>query len=105
VLGDDAWTSERKQAESVENRVRGGSDAGRAAFEQVGRGRHITQRAAFVALGFMEYPMAEWLRRAGDAVTVLNRTAATARAWAEEYEGSVPRRRRGREPGLHVWEG
>jgi 3-hydroxyisobutyrate dehydrogenase len=47
------------------------------------------ERVAFVGLGVMGYPMAGWLRRAGHAVTVFNRTDARARAWGEEYGGSV----------------
>jgi len=47
------------------------------------------ERVAFVGLGVMGYPMAGWLRRAGHEVTVFNRTAAKARAWVEEYGGSV----------------
>jgi 3-hydroxyisobutyrate dehydrogenase-like beta-hydroxyacid dehydrogenase len=48
-------------------------------------GEHV----AFVGLGVMGYPMAGWLRRAGHEVTVFNRTADRARAWAEEYRGRV----------------
>jgi 3-hydroxyisobutyrate dehydrogenase len=42
---------------------------------------------AFVGLGVMGYPMAGHLARAGHAVTVYNRTAAKAEAWAREYGG------------------
>jgi len=42
---------------------------------------------AFVGLGVMGYPMAGHLARAGHAVTVYNRTAAKAEAWAREHGG------------------
>ncbi len=42
---------------------------------------------AFVGLGVMGYPMAGHLARAGHAVTVYNRTAAKAEAWAREFGG------------------
>jgi glutamyl-tRNA reductase len=51
---------------------------------------------AFVGLGVMGYPMAGHLARAGHAVTVYNRTAAKAEAWAREYGGraaATPARR------------
>ena len=44
---------------------------------------------AFVGLGVMGYPMAGHLAAAGHQVTVYNRTAARAEAWAGEHEGSV----------------
>jgi 3-hydroxyisobutyrate dehydrogenase-like beta-hydroxyacid dehydrogenase len=43
---------------------------------------------AFLGLGVMGYPMAGHLARAGHHVTVYNRTAAKAAAWAAEYGGS-----------------
>jgi 3-hydroxyisobutyrate dehydrogenase-like beta-hydroxyacid dehydrogenase len=43
---------------------------------------------AFLGLGVMGYPMAGHLARAGHQVTVYNRTAAKAAAWAAEYGGS-----------------
>ena len=46
------------------------------------------QRVAFLGLGVMGYPMAGHLARAGHHVTVYNRTAAKAAAWAAEYGGS-----------------
>ena len=46
------------------------------------------QRVAFLGLGVMGYPMAGHLARAGHQVTVYNRTAAKAAAWAAEYGGS-----------------
>ncbi|NRF69388.1 NAD(P)-dependent oxidoreductase [Aquincola sp. S2] len=42
---------------------------------------------AFLGLGVMGHPMAGHLARAGHAVTVYNRTAAKAAAWAAEYGG------------------
>jgi 3-hydroxyisobutyrate dehydrogenase len=45
------------------------------------------QTVAFVGLGVMGYPMAGHLARAGHRVTVYNRTAAKAAAWAAEHGG------------------
>ena len=42
---------------------------------------------AFLGLGVMGHPMAGHLARAGHHVTVYNRTAAKAEAWAKEYGG------------------
>jgi 3-hydroxyisobutyrate dehydrogenase-like beta-hydroxyacid dehydrogenase len=42
---------------------------------------------AFLGLGVMGHPMAGHLARAGHRVTVYNRTAAKAEAWAKEYGG------------------
>ena len=44
---------------------------------------------AFLGLGVMGYPMAGHLARAGHRVTVYNRTAAKAQAWAAEYGGAT----------------
>jgi 3-hydroxyisobutyrate dehydrogenase len=44
--------------------------------------------AAFLGLGVMGHPMAGHLARAGHRVTVYNRTAAKAAAWAGEYGGA-----------------
>ncbi|KPF68043.1 oxidoreductase [beta proteobacterium AAP99] len=44
---------------------------------------------AFLGLGVMGYPMAGHMKRAGHAVTVYNRTAAKAAAWAAEYGGAT----------------
>ena len=44
-------------------------------------------RVAFLGLGVMGHPMAGHLARAGHHVTVYNRTAAKAEAWAKEYGG------------------
>ena len=46
-------------------------------------------RVAFVGLGVMGYPMAGYLADAGHEVTVFNRTAEKARAWGEQYRGSI----------------
>jgi 3-hydroxyisobutyrate dehydrogenase-like beta-hydroxyacid dehydrogenase len=44
-------------------------------------------KLAFLGLGVMGYPMAGHLAKAGHDVTVFNRTAAKAEAWAKEYKG------------------
>lgn len=46
------------------------------------------QRVAFLGLGVMGLPMAGHLARAGHHVTVYNRTAAKAAAWAAEFGGA-----------------
>ncbi|MFP7570640.1 NAD(P)-dependent oxidoreductase [Marivita sp. S2033] len=45
-------------------------------------------KIAFLGLGVMGYPMAGHLAKAGHDVTVYNRTASKAEAWAKEYSGS-----------------
>jgi len=45
------------------------------------------QRVAFLGLGVMGHPMAGHLAQAGHTVTVYNRTASKAAAWAAEYGG------------------
>ncbi len=45
------------------------------------------QTVAFLGLGVMGYPMAGHLARAGHRVTVFNRTASKAEAWAREEGG------------------
>ena len=45
------------------------------------------RRCAFIGLGVMGHPMAGHLARAGHHVTVYNRTAAKAAAWAEAHAG------------------
>lgn len=45
------------------------------------------QKITFIGLGAMGYPMAGHLARKGYAVTVYNRTPATAEKWLEEYSG------------------
>ena len=47
-----------------------------------------SRRVAFLGLGVMGHPMAGHLARAGHRVTVFNRTAAKAAAWAAEYGGA-----------------
>jgi 3-hydroxyisobutyrate dehydrogenase-like beta-hydroxyacid dehydrogenase len=47
------------------------------------------RRVAFLGLGVMGHPMAGHLARAGHPVTVFNRTAAKAAAWAAEYGGAT----------------
>ncbi|HRY88229.1 MAG TPA: NAD(P)-dependent oxidoreductase [Rubrivivax sp.] len=44
---------------------------------------------AFIGLGVMGHPMAGHLARAGHRVTVHNRSAAKAAAWAAEYGGTA----------------
>ncbi|MDE4131739.1 NAD(P)-dependent oxidoreductase [Phaeobacter sp. QD34_3] len=51
------------------------------------REKHMA-KAAFLGLGVMGYPMAGHLQSAGHAVTVYNRTAAKAEAWATEHGGA-----------------
>ena len=48
-----------------------------------------SRRVAFLGLGVMGFPMAGHLARAGHQVTVYNRTAAKAQAWAGEFGGRV----------------
>ncbi len=45
------------------------------------------QTVAFLGLGVMGHPMAGHLARAGHRVTVYNRTASKAQAWAAEHGG------------------
>jgi 3-hydroxyisobutyrate dehydrogenase-like beta-hydroxyacid dehydrogenase len=47
------------------------------------------RRLAFIGLGVMGLPMAGHLARAGHHVTVYNRTAAKAQAWAAEFGGAA----------------
>lgn len=46
-------------------------------------------KITFLGLGVMGYPMAGHLARAGHEVTVYNRTAAKAGAWASEHGGTT----------------
>ncbi|MEX2519873.1 MAG: NAD(P)-dependent oxidoreductase [Paracoccaceae bacterium] len=48
----------------------------------------MAEKAAFIGLGVMGYPMAGFLKKAGYETTVYNRTAAKAEKWAAEYGGS-----------------
>jgi 3-hydroxyisobutyrate dehydrogenase len=55
-------------------------------------------KLAFLGLGVMGYPMAGHLKAAGHEVTVYNRTAAKAEAWAASMAAACARpraRRRG----------
>ncbi len=45
-------------------------------------------KLAFLGLGVMGYPMAGHLKAAGHAVTVYNRTATKAEAWAAQHGGA-----------------
>ncbi|NLS11694.1 NAD(P)-dependent oxidoreductase [Vibrio sp. SM6] len=45
------------------------------------------KKVAFIGLGVMGYPMAGYLKKAGHAVAVYNRTESKARAWAEQFGG------------------
>ncbi len=45
-------------------------------------------KIAFLGLGVMGYPMAGHLQAAGQEVTVYNRTAAKAQAWADQHGGA-----------------
>ncbi len=47
------------------------------------------RRVAFLGLGVMGHPMAAHLARAGHRVTVYNRTATKAQAWAAEHGGGT----------------
>ena len=47
-----------------------------------------SRRVAFLGLGVMGHPMAGHLARAGHQVTVYNRTASKAEAWAKEHGGA-----------------
>ena len=46
-------------------------------------------KVAFLGLGVMGFPMAGHLAAKGHAVTVYNRSAAKASAWAEKHQGKV----------------
>ncbi len=46
-------------------------------------------KVSFLGLGVMGYPMAGHLVKAGHDVTVYNRTAAKAQAWAKEHRGAA----------------
>ena len=46
-------------------------------------------KLAFLGLGVMGYPMAGHLKKHGHDLTVYNRTAEKAKAWAAEHGGSV----------------
>jgi len=46
-------------------------------------------KLAFIGLGVMGFPMAGHLAKAGHHVTVYNRTAAKAQAWAQQFGGTA----------------
>jgi len=48
----------------------------------------MAQKAAFIGLGVMGYPMAGYLQQKGYETTVFNRTAAKADEWVGKYGGS-----------------
>jgi len=48
----------------------------------------MSVKIAFIGLGVMGYPMAGHLAKAGHSVCVYNRTAAKAKKWAEDFNGS-----------------
>ena len=48
-----------------------------------------SQKVAFIGLGVMGFPMAGHLSNAGYKVTVYNRTASKAKAWAKKYKGKT----------------
>ena len=60
------------------------------------------RRLAFLGLGVMGYPMAGHLARAGHSVTVYNRTAAKAQAWAAEFGGAAAATPRGAAQGAEI---
>jgi len=45
------------------------------------------KNVAFLGLGVMGYPMAGWLSRGGNRVTVFNRSAEKAERWCTQYQG------------------
>src|ERR1700755_3500509 len=46
-------------------------------------------KVSFIGLGVMGYPMAGHLGKAGNEVTVFNRSPARAQKWAAEYGGKA----------------
>ena len=49
----------------------------------------MSAKVAFIGLGVMGFPMAGHLKAKGYEVTVYNRTAAKAQAWAEKHAGKT----------------
>lgn len=45
------------------------------------------EKVSFIGLGVMGYPMAGYLKKAGLATTVYNRTVAKAEVWAKAFDG------------------
>jgi len=48
----------------------------------------MTCNVAFIGLGVMGYPMAGYISKAGNNVTVYNRTSSKAEKWMAEHKGS-----------------
>jgi 3-hydroxyisobutyrate dehydrogenase len=48
----------------------------------------MSKKVAFIGLGVMGYPMAGYLAKAGNDVTVYNRTTSKAEKWAAEHGGN-----------------
>ncbi len=63
----------------------------RPAYEATGTGKETMEslQLAFLGLGVMGGPMAGHLAAAGHRVTVYNRTAAKAQAWAQRHTGRI----------------
>ena len=49
----------------------------------------MSEKTAFIGLGVMGYPMAGFLAKAGNEVTVYNRTTFKAEKWVKEYGGKL----------------
>ena len=49
----------------------------------------MTSKVAFIGLGVMGYPMAGYISKAGNNVTVFNRTKSKAEKWIGEYKGNM----------------
>ena len=49
----------------------------------------MANKAAFIGLGVMGYPMAGHLASAGHSVSVYNRTKAKAEQWQKEHKGTA----------------
>ena len=46
-------------------------------------------KVSFIGLGVMGYPMAGYISKAGQNVTVYNRTKSKAEKWTKEYNGKI----------------
>ena len=49
----------------------------------------MSYKVSFIGLGVMCYPMAGFISKAGNDVTVFNRTKAKAEKWVKEYKGKA----------------
>ena len=49
----------------------------------------MASNVSFIGLGVMGYPMAGYISKAGNNVTVFNRTKSKAEKWISEYEGKI----------------